>query len=91
MSNPQKNNFPSPICHFPKKSYINETTIHQLEENITLKTIELRQHYRIKTPDAIIAATALVNDFILISGNIFDFKKINGLRIINSYDIDIKV
>ena len=35
------------------QSYINTTSIYPLDEIIILKTIELRQQHRIKTPDAI--------------------------------------
>jgi predicted nucleic acid-binding protein len=35
-----------------------------------------------KTPDAIIAATAIINDFILISSD-NDFTVISGLKVLN--------
>ena len=65
--------------------YINAGIILPLDESVILKTIELRQNYRIKTPDAIIAATALVNDFTLISRNVDDFNKISNLNILNPF------
>jgi predicted nucleic acid-binding protein len=37
----------------------------------------LRQHHKIKTPDAIIAATALVLDFGLVTHNTRDFEKLD--------------
>jgi predicted nucleic acid-binding protein len=45
----------------------------------------LRKKYKIKLPDAIIAATAIVNDFTLISHNFKDFLKITELHFINPY------
>lgn len=42
------------------KEFIDSTIIHNLEESVILGGIELRKNYRIKLPDAIIAATALV-------------------------------
>ena len=40
-----------------------------------------------KLPDAIIAATAIINDFTLITHNIKDFQKVTGLQVIDSYTI----
>ena len=51
----------------------------------SLKTIELRQQFRIKLPDAIIAATALVYDLTLITRNAVDFKNIAGIKLINPW------
>jgi hypothetical protein len=61
--------------------------IYLLEENVILKAIELRQKYKIKTPDAIIAATALVHDYSLITNNVADFKIIPELSLINPHKI----
>lgn len=49
--------------------------------DIAQQTINLRQKYTIKTPDAIIAATALVNNSELWTANISDFSKIQGLKL----------
>ncbi|MEO6286777.1 MAG: type II toxin-antitoxin system VapC family toxin [Dyadobacter sp.] len=54
-----------------------------LSEIIIQKTIDIRKAYKIKIPDAIIAATALCNDLILLSDNDSDFGKVSGLRYIN--------
>ena len=59
--------------------------IYQIDDEIIDKTIELRKKYKIKLPDAIIAATAIVHDLTLISHNFRDFQKITELRYINSY------
>ena len=50
-------------------SFVKEACVFLFEEQIILKTIELRQKYRLKTPDAIIAATAMINNLTLISRN----------------------
>ncbi len=42
---------------------------------------------KIKLPDAIIAATALVYDLFLISRNTGDFKNINYLKLIDPYNL----
>jgi predicted nucleic acid-binding protein len=42
----------------------------------------LRRKHKIKTPDAIIAATAIANKYILITSNKSDFSNIKNLKII---------
>jgi len=49
--------------------------------------ISIRKIHRIKLPDAIIAATALVNGLELVTRNINDFKNIDGLNLINPWDM----
>ena len=63
-------------------SFISNSDIFDLEENIILETIQIRQKYSIKLPDAIIAATCLVNNCSLITNNILDFDKIIGLQVV---------
>ena len=41
------------------------------------QTIKNRQQYKIKTPDAIIGATAQVHGFEIITNNIDDFKNLD--------------
>jgi predicted nucleic acid-binding protein len=50
-------------------------------KEVTDKVIELRQAAGIKLPDAIIAATALVNDLVLWTHNTDDFKNISELKL----------
>jgi predicted nucleic acid-binding protein len=66
--------------------FVKEDCIFPFEEPIILKTIELRQKYKLKTPDAIIAATCLVYNFTLITRNTKDFKNIQGLEVFNPYE-----
>jgi len=63
-------------------SFISNSNIFDLEEDIILETIQLRKKYNIKLPDAIIAATCLVNNCSLITNNIKDFDKIAGLHLV---------
>ena len=67
-------------------SFINDALVIELEQAIKLKTADIRKTHRIKLPDAIIAATALVYDLTLLSRNISDFTNINGIKIINPWD-----
>lgn len=57
--------------------------IAQLTEGIVEQSIRIRRQYSIKTPDAIIAATAMQLKIPLVSGD-FVFRKIIGLRLITS-------
>jgi len=55
-----------------------------LDKNIVDKVIRIRQYHKIKLPDAIILATAVVNDFTLVTANVSDFSNIdNSLKIFN--------
>ena len=54
-----------------------------LTEEIERQTIFIRKSYKIKLPDAIIAATAMVYNLILVTHNVDDFKNIQGLKIVN--------
>ena len=58
----------------------------ELEQPVKLKTAEIRKAHKLKLPDAIIAATALVYDLTLLSRNVADFKNIVGLKMINPWD-----
>ena len=58
--------------------FIQDSMVFELNQGVKDKTIEIRKHYGIKLPDAIIAATALVNS-ILVSRNTKDFSKITDL------------
>lgn len=65
--------------------FIDDVTIIELEKPIKLKTAEIRKINRIKLPDAIIAATALIHNLTLITRNIKDFDNIRGLKVINPW------
>ncbi len=49
------------------------------------QTIQLKRKYKIKLPDAIIAATALNQDAVLVTRNVNDFQDISGLEIENPF------
>ncbi len=54
-----------------------------LDEAVVLQTIALRKSIKIKLPDAIIAATALVNKLTLVSDNDVDFLRVPRLKYVN--------
>ena len=68
-------------------NFITDALVIELEQPIKLKTADIRKVHRIKLPDAIIAATAIVYDLTLISRNVVDFSNINGLKIINPWEM----
>ena len=51
------------------KKLLSYFTILSIEKEIADQTVELRKKYKIKLPDAIICATAIVNDAILITND----------------------
>jgi len=56
-----------------------------LTKEIEKQTILIRKSCKIKLPDAIIAATAIVHNLTLVTHNTDDFKNIQGLKILNPY------
>ena len=56
----------------------NQLEIIQLTDEIATTTIDIRQHNKIKLPDAIIYATALVYKLPLLTHNTADFHKLGG-------------
>ncbi len=76
-------NPPNPADMVIYKEFIAESHIIKVEDTIIQKTIDIRKKQKLKIPDAIIAATAIVNDFTLVSDNDKDFTKIPGLKYIN--------
>jgi predicted nucleic acid-binding protein len=66
---------------------MNDAKLIGLTDEIIDTTIEVRKNHKIKLPDAIIAASALVNRLTLISRNTKDFQNIGGLNCVNPYDL----
>ena len=57
-----------------------------INEAVIDKAIKLRQQFKMKSNDSIIAATALLHDMEVYTRNVDDFKSIIGLQVINSVD-----
>ena len=68
------------------RNFINDSLVIELEQPMKLKTADIRKQLKIKLPDAIIAATALVYDFTLVTRNTRDFEHILGLFTVNPWD-----
>jgi predicted nucleic acid-binding protein len=69
------------------RAFVALSNVYELTEPIIAKTIALRRSRRIKIPDAIIAATALVHNFTLITHNISDFEGIPSLRLLDVHSL----
>lgn len=57
--------------------FIAHATVYELDELVANQTIKNRQKIHIKTPDAIIAATAKVHGFEVVTNNVDDFKNLD--------------
>ncbi|MBS0352453.1 type II toxin-antitoxin system VapC family toxin [Plasticicumulans sp.] len=66
----------NPALYSQAKAFIRHATLYGLTEEIAEQTIQLRQQFRTKTPDAIIAATALVNGLEVVTRNTDDFSRL---------------
>jgi predicted nucleic acid-binding protein len=67
--------------------FVNQSVIYRVDNDIIEETINIRLANKIKLPDAIIAATAKVNNLILITRNTKDFKNIKGITLIDPYSL----
>ena len=65
------------------KQLVDAANIYYLEEDIASKAIELRRTAKINLADAVIAATAILNNFELATRNINDFKMIKEIKLVN--------
>ena len=67
------------------QSLISVVEVLDLTDAVVNETIALRKIKKIKLPDAIIAATAIVHNLTLISRNTVDSKNIAGLTCLDPY------
>ena len=77
-----------PLRHEDKlilEIFVDGCHIIDLSAAIVKETIRLRQRFKIKLPDVVIAATARINGWTLVSRNDKDFGKITGLKYINPF------
>lgn len=67
------------------EEFIDAANVLPLSDIVVGKTIELRKNFKIKLPDAIIAATSLAYNLTLITRNTADFQKIPALVCLNAH------
>jgi predicted nucleic acid-binding protein len=65
------------ILYKKAKDFISNATIYELDEAVANQTIKNRQLFKMKTPDAIIGATAMIHGFEMVTNNVDDFKNLD--------------
>ncbi|MFA0832621.1 MAG: type II toxin-antitoxin system VapC family toxin [Methanobacterium formicicum] len=66
--------------------FISFSNVIPLEDEIADLAISIRRKSRVRLPDAVIAASCLHHDLVLVTRNEKDFKDITGLEIYNPYN-----
>lgn len=69
------------------KDFIADSTIFDITPDVIKHCVKIRRNNKVKTPDAIIAATAMAQGFTLITNNVKDFNNIKGLKIVNPFKV----
>lgn len=69
------------------KEFIADSVIMNISSEVIDHCVALRRNKKIKTPDAIIAATAMAYGYTLITANEKDFANIDGLKFINPHKV----
>lgn len=69
------------------EEFIASAIEYPLSEDIINQTITISRQIKIKLPDAIIAATALIENCTLLTRNVKDFRDLPSLEILNLHDI----
>jgi tRNA(fMet)-specific endonuclease VapC len=65
------------------QKFVSISKILGLEDGIIAETIRVRKTFNLKLPDALIAATCLLNNLTLIADNDKDFARVKSLKCIN--------
>ena len=66
-----------------RRALLGAIVVYGLTDDIVEEAARIRREYRLKLPDAIIAATALVYSLSIVTKNHEDFKKVKGLVLID--------
>ncbi len=65
------------------ENFVNQANVINLTDAIVDTTIQIRRQRKIKLPDAVIAATAITYDWVLLTRNEKDFERIRGISLVN--------
>ena len=57
-----------------------------LTESVLDRAAQIRRDYRLKLGDGVIAACALVEGCVLVTRNVDDFRRVNGLSVLNPFN-----
>lgn len=68
-------------------NFVEDCIVIELTNKIVNETISIRKWKKIKLPDAVIAATAIILGYTLISRNEKDFKGIPKLKVLNPHKL----
>ena len=66
--------------------FVQNSNVIPLSDIIVDECIQIRRNGKIKTPDAIIAATAIVHNYTLLTSD-FGFNRIPNLTVVNPFDL----
>ena len=69
------------------ENFINESVVLPIDDHVINETIRLSKGNKTKIPDAVIAATCIVNRLVLVTRNVKDFRHINGLQTCNPWEL----
>jgi len=69
------------------KAFVGLATVFELTADIVQETINMKRRKKIKTPDGVIAATAILHGLVLLTRNIKDFGHLQGLVIIDPHTL----
>ena len=69
----------------PFEEFIDAATVYGISEDIIQEAIRIRRLHRCKLPDAVIAATAFVQNLILVTRDT-GFRTIAGLHVLDPHD-----
>jgi predicted nucleic acid-binding protein len=69
------------------RDFINDSIVLDITPSVINHCVNIRKGKKIKTPDAIIAATALAYGYTIITNNEKDFNNISSLKTINPFTI----
>jgi predicted nucleic acid-binding protein len=80
--------FNAPNSHYQVlEEFVSDSTILNLSDDVISLTINIRKKNKIKIPDAIIAATAISTNCTLVTRNVSDFERVEGLSLINPHSL----
>jgi predicted nucleic acid-binding protein len=68
------------------KAFVEDANILTLSRDVVAQCVKIRRSRKVRTPDAIIAATAIVHNLTLIT-NDSDFNNIQGLKLIDPHGL----
>lgn len=68
------------------EQFVGLANVIYIDKEIIDTCIKLRRNLPIKLPDAIIAATVMAKDLVLVTRNVSDFKNIKGLNVLNPWE-----